>query len=321
MKLRTTLLAALLAPTLAYADAAGEAQALFDQGIADFKAGKTEEACRELAASLAKHQDSDTKSALALCTTKQGKIATAWQLWKDLADTAPSPDLRALAQKNGAELEPRLPHYTVKAASTPGLVVTVNDSAIDLGISVPLPIDPGTVKITAKAPGYKDWSGTAQATEGQVTTIDIPALVIDPDARKTPIGSQEGKVVDDSARHSRRSLAVGIAIGGGASLVGSLVFGAVASSKFNSAKQACGGDLDNCPGDQFQNARNNFNTANTTATVSTVLFAIGAAAIAGAAVTWFTAPGVEEHAPQTAWRVAPVIDPHGAGLVLVGGWR
>src|SRR5262249_12349522 len=166
----------LLAATTAHADAVGEAQALFDQGIADLRAGNTEQACKELSASLAKHQDSGTKGALAVCDGKLGKIASAWQLWKDLVDTAPSPELKADAARNAAALEPRLPKYVVQAPKVPGLVVTVNDSSVDLSVSVPLPVDPGTVNITAKAPGYKDYAGTAQAAESQTVTIVVPEL-------------------------------------------------------------------------------------------------------------------------------------------------
>jgi hypothetical protein len=187
-------------------------------------------------------------------------------------------------------------------------------------VSVPLPVDPGTVNVTAKAPGYQDYVGTAQATEGQTTTIVVPALVADPNATTKPTPPGATTVEDDSARHGRHVLAVGLAIGGGAAIAPSLIFGAVASSKFNTAKQDCGGDLSNCPGDQFQLARSAFNTANTSATVSTVLFAVGTAAIAGAAVAWFTAPSAKVE-QRTAWHVTPVVDPHGAGLVLVGGWR
>jgi hypothetical protein len=150
-------------------------------------------------------------------------------------------------------------------------------------------------------------------------TIVVPDLVVDPDANKQP--PTTGPVgVDDSARHSRHVLGAGIAIGGGAAIVTSLIFGAVASSKFNTAKQDCGGDLSNCPGSQFALAQSAFNTAHTTATVSTVLFAVGAAAVAGGAVAWFTAPGAKEQ-QRTAWHVVPVADPHGGGLVFVGRWR
>src|SRR5205823_12288581 len=100
------------------------------------KAGNTEAACKELAASLAKHEDSGTKGALAVCDTKLGKIATAWQYWKDLADTAPNEGLKADAAKNAAALEPRLPKYTVKAPPIAGLVVTVNGSPVYLSVRV-----------------------------------------------------------------------------------------------------------------------------------------------------------------------------------------
>jgi hypothetical protein len=168
----------LFAARVASADAQAEAVALFDQGIKDLKAGDYAKACKELAASNDKWPDSGTKGALALCYTQLGKVASAWQLWHELADIAPTPALRGDATKKADKLAARVPHYTVKLAGpTPGVIVTINGGKVDPSLGLPLPIDPGPVAAAAEADGYVPWaSKDLAATEGQQLDIEVPVL-------------------------------------------------------------------------------------------------------------------------------------------------
>ncbi|HEV7554917.1 MAG TPA: hypothetical protein VGO00_05630, partial [Kofleriaceae bacterium] len=168
----------LFAARVASADAQAEAVALFDQGVKDLKAGDYAKACKELAASNDKWPDSGTKGALALCYTQLGKVASAWQLWHELADIAPSPALRADAVKKADKLASRVPHYAVKlAGATPGLVVMINGGKVDPSLGLPLPIDPGPVAATAEADGYEAWaSKDLVAAEGKQLDIEVPVL-------------------------------------------------------------------------------------------------------------------------------------------------
>src|SRR4051812_42511974 len=120
MKRAALALAALVALAFgaspAMADSRAEAVVLFDQGIKDMKAGRLEKACTELQSSLDLVKDSGTKGALARCHGLSGRVASAWLLWRELADTAPSAALRSDAAAQAAKLEPRLPKYTIKLA-------------------------------------------------------------------------------------------------------------------------------------------------------------------------------------------------------------
>jgi len=165
-----------------------EATALFDQGIKDMQAGNLEVACKELADSLARYADSGTKGALATCYTRQGKIASAWTLWRELVDTEKDPQFHDAAVAQVQAIEPRLPKYQLHLAvpPVPGFVLKINSHAVpDPTIAVPLPVDPGIVLVEATAPDYKGWSGTVNAGEGQVVQIDVPALVELPKVPKT----------------------------------------------------------------------------------------------------------------------------------------
>jgi hypothetical protein len=178
-----------LAPR-AHADSHTEAVALFDQGMKDMKAGDYAKACKELAASLEKVQDSGTKGSLAICYGHLGKTASAWLLWRALADTSTAKDLRDDAAKRAAALEAKVPKFIVKLKATiPGLVVEINGDKVDPTLGVAVPIDPGQLLVEAIAPGYTKWSAELQATEGQTTTIEVPALVKDKNAGKGPVGT------------------------------------------------------------------------------------------------------------------------------------
>jgi hypothetical protein len=301
-------------PVVARADDKSDAQALFDRGIAEMKDGKLDDACKHLAASLAKLPDSGTQGALALCTTKQGKLATAWALWKELAVTAPTDAMKSSAARAATELEPRLPRYQIKSKPPiAGLVVKLNGTAVDLGVDVPLPVDPGKVIVTASAPDHEDWTGEVAASEGQVTSIDIPALKAKPQPMPITPETPAPIVV---ASPKRNMLAIGLAAGGGVSLIAGAVFGFRASSKWSDAEKACG-DVDACPGGVFAQAKADHDSAQTSATISTVLIGVGAAALVGAGVVWYVKRGSTTE--RTA--IVPTVTPEAAGLTVIGSWR
>lgn len=305
---------------VANADTPAEAIALFDQGIKDMQAGKYELACRELSASLVKYPDSGTKGALAECYTQIGKVASAWKLWKDLADTAPL-NLRSEAAANAAALEPRLPRYVVQlTAVTPGITVTINSTNVpDPTLAVPLPLDPGEVVATAYAPQYKSWQQRFEAREGATVTIEVPALEPLPQAPepKATTTAQQPTVaptayVDNSSARTKRHV-----IGGAAVLVGLAAvgvggyFGATASSKWKSAQDRCGGDIDSCSFADIGPAQQDVDDARSAASKSTYSFIGGGILVAVGAVVWFTAPAKESRV-----LVAPSVGPHSSGVTL-----
>src|SRR5664279_2331478 len=79
--------AMILASRLAAADPGAEAQVLFDQGLKNMAAHDLERACRDFEASLAKLDDSATRFQLAACQAERGKVALAWRLLREVADT------------------------------------------------------------------------------------------------------------------------------------------------------------------------------------------------------------------------------------------
>ncbi len=315
----------MLAPIAARADAQAEAVALFDQGIKEMRAGNFDKACPALAKSLALVSDSGTKGSLARCYEKSGKLASSWLLWRELADTAPTPDLRASAATNAKKLDARIPKYVIKlVAPTPNLTVTVNNKPVDPTIQVEIPVDPGQVDVVATAPNRFDWTTKQTAEEGKLLTIEVPELAIlkadRPDVVDKPPPSPEDPpkpppIADDPAAARRNRCTIGfttIAFGG-AALAGGVVFGVITRSRFSDAKTLCGGDVDHCVPDKVAAAQAKVDDARKAGTISTVLFAGSAALVALGIVVVVTAPS---GAVEKRVTVAPTLGADGAGFAI-----
>jgi len=313
MKTSLAILCVLAVPVDARADAKAEAVALFDQGIKDLDAGNTAAACKELAASLAKYPDSGTKGALAQCETVLGKVASAWQLWRDLADTAPAADLRADAATNAAQLERRLPHFILRVAppAPAGLVVTVNGVAADPSLGVPLPVDPGPLAIVARASGRADWTATLDAQEGRTTAIDVPAL----QQPSSPSASPHATTLPPPPREQpshRRVIGLGVAAAGVVAIAAGTYAGLRARSEWRDATGACNGSIDACPAPALPRALDAYHGAKRDALLSTVLVAGGAAAAIAGTLVWRSG----RHHDEKAVRVAPQLGARSLGVAL-----
>jgi len=313
----------------ASADPQAEAVALFDQGIKDMKAGRLEKACAELAASLQLVKDSGTKGALARCHGRSGRVASAWLLWRELADTAPTAELRTDAAAQAAKLERRLPRYSIKLAGpTPGLVVQINGRDVaSVEVPVAVPVDPGTVSVSAAGRDgdrvtTKPWSHDYTAVEGEILAIEVPALeplvVARPAKPARPIkpADPDGSPEVAASRHRRHVIALVI---GGAALGaagGGTVFGLDARSKYNDAKRLCGGDIAHCATDQFAAAQDRVDASRTAALRSDILFGVAGAAAIAAVIVWATAPSLETRSVA----VAPSVGDGSLGLVVGGAF-
>jgi hypothetical protein len=321
------------------ADPQAEAVALFDQGIKDLKAGRLEKACSELQASLALIKDSGTKGALARCQGRAGRVASAWLLWRELSDTAPSAELRADATAQAAKLERRLPRYTIKlAAPAPGLTVQVNGRDVALDVPVAVPIDPGTVSVSAvgrdgERATTRTWSHDYNAVEGETLAIEIPVLEPLPvrTAPAEPVAPEVEAKVDVidapelhglpppelvARRHRRHLVAItaGSVAFAGATL-GSIL-GIQARSRYDNAKLLCGGDIGRCATDQLGRAQDRVDTARRSALYADISFGVAGVATAVALYAWLSAPSLEGRAVT----VAPSAGNGGTGIVLGGAF-
>jgi hypothetical protein len=293
----------------ALADDKVKAIALFDEGKKELAAGNVEKACKAFEASNRLLPDSGTRGSLAICYTRLGRIASAWTLWRELSDTAP-PDMRGDAAAQAKKLEPRLPKYTIKVAApaAPGLVVKLEGKPVDATIDVPVPIDPGTYPVEASAPGHVTWKGELTAAEGQLSTVDIPAL------SAAPVSGPIKKPPVANPGRGRRIAGLALATAGVGGLVVGGIFGAKARSLNADAEDLCGGDIDRCDPARTNDAQAKVDDARSAANLSTIGFAAGGALVATGIVLFVTAPKAERRAVT----VSPLVGNGTTGLVLSG---
>jgi hypothetical protein len=292
--------------TSARADVPVDVTVLFEQGVKDMRDGKTEIACKQLAAALAKYQDSGIANTLAKCYAKLGKVASAWALWKDLADTAPA-DMRPFAVENAAKLEPRLPRYAIRlqGGAIAGLAVTINGNAVaDPTLPTAIPVDPGPLVVHAKAKGREDWTVTLQATEGATTAIDIPALQL---AAMPP--PQRPIVTPGEPRHTRRRVAYVVGGIGLAALGVGAIYGISAASTWSDSKAHCrDGATLVCDDEGAMLVDDTIRNGN----VATILLSAGAVAAGTGAFLWITSRSKTER------RLAVMPAPSGVAISMSG---
>lgn len=316
-------------PSLARAQTATDpaaAEALFKQARQLMAEGKYADACPKLAESQRLDPGTGTLLNLATCYEKNGQIASAWAAYKSAATAAQNTnelDRARLARTRAAALESKLPTLTIvvpAAADRPDLAVTRDGEPVGRPAwGTPIPVDPGAHAVQASAPGRKTWEGHAQVDgPGAKTSIEVPALEADatsPSGATAPAAStaapaQPGAPEAPAASNlGSTQRTIGLILGG-VGIVGvgvGAAFGFVAKSD----KDGVGGNCNQ--GVCNQQGLSSLDSAHTAATVSTIAFAAGGAALVGGALLYFLAPRASS---RTGLVVAPSAGAHTAGLEL-----
>lgn len=322
-------LSILLATTVASAQTDNKALAeqLFNQGRELAAKGDWAAACPKFEASLRYDAALGTKLNLANCYEKVGKLASAWGLYRDAAELAAKAGdtkRKDYALGQAGALEKRLPKLTITVgANAPaGLTVTRDGVAVDpAAYGSALYVDPGEHVVVASAPGFESFTSNVTSKEGALGGVVIPPLVAKPEAKPEDIMKPEGEspptdVVETNPGRTRKIIGISVAAGGVVIAGVGLVFGLKASGKFDDAKALCGADLE-CDSDpDYAEGKQLISDARSQATLSTVLVAVGGAAVVTGVVVWLTAP--KGKAAETSAHLTPVVTDRGAALVLGG---
>lgn len=275
-------LAVLLASGEGRADVSAEdgaiAEALFREGRALLEDGKIDAACLKLEGSQKLDPKVGTLLNVAACHELQGRTASAWAEFLDaarLARVANVRDPKALADVATARAEalaPKLQKLAIEHPDSlpPDLELSLDGRVIPRGAwATPMPVDPGERVVTARAPGKLPWT-TRIVVAKPLTTFAVPALeALAPVVTPPPPPPR----VDEPARPSPTASAPFL-IGAGAFVVGSSVggyFGLRAIALKKERDRAC--DALGCSPEGLIKQRD----AHTSATISTVAFAVGAA--------------------------------------------
>jgi serine/threonine-protein kinase len=313
------------------AQAAGNkaaAEAVFEQGKLLMQSGNYQQACSKFEASQKLDQGIGTLLYLGDCYERLGRTASAWATFKEAASMAGAQgqdSRQKLATQRARTLEPNLIKLTIEVApgdeSLLGFEVRNDGVAVaSAQFAAPFPIDPGTHRIEASAPGKKTHVEVINAARG-TSHVSIP-LLSDlpaggapesmPPPRPVVTGSvpastgsslamagtsQEVPHTDTTDDQGKTQRTVSF-IAGGLGVVGvglGTYFGLAALHDNSSSKADCNPNPNVCGSagyDQRQDALRE-------ARISTVAFAAGGALLATAAVLYFTARSSHHH-PITA---------------------
>jgi hypothetical protein len=301
-------IAIVLAAAPAFADKAA-ADAAFDEAKRLAAAGNLAEACPKFEVSYNEDPQVGSILNLADCHERLGKLATARAEFHTAVELSHQrKDAReSYARERAGKLDPRVAHLVMhRRAGIDGLHVKLDERDVTAMIDVDLPIDSGHhVIATSSATGT--WTSALEiesdgihrelAVPGDETPIAAPVQPVElpPGQRAMPPFEQP---VDDTGavRHTRHVLAVTLASVGVASLGAGFVMGGFAIHDVNVATS--GGAMAPCMKTASGNpeyscdsaGKSKLDAASTDALASDVLVGVGAAAIAAAAIVWFTAP-------------------------------
>jgi hypothetical protein len=322
------------APAAVLADDKAAAEVAFLKGKRLMKDGDIAEACDAFAQSQKLDPQIGTQYNLALCYEQQGRIASAWSLFREVAQLDSNAKRKKDSNKRATALEPKLTRLLITTTgATPGLTVTRDGTDVTHLIGVEDPIDPGHYQLVATAPGYVDQTVDVEvhADQGAVVTVKIPTMQeVQPDPVEPDVTEHPKRAVDEedepqpvphhgSPGHGRKLAAIGV---GGAGLIAvgvGAVFGAKASSSWSEVEDLCGADHRCAPGADYERGQQLVADTRSAGNLSTILVGAGAVAIAGGVILWVTAPhggGGDE----TALRLSPEVGADRASLVLVGGF-
>jgi len=227
-------------------------------------------------------------------------------------------DARTAASAEADALAARVPGLLIVVTGPPEtakLRVTIDGATIPADtVRLPRKVDPGKHVVDVSSPGFRHARVEVVAVEGQEQRVGVSIEPSGTDARSSaPLQGEPASPASAEPGNGRKTIALVTGGVGVASVVVGSVFGLVASSKWSSAKNACGGG---CGLDAP--AQGEKNSAASDATVSTVGFVVGGALVAGGLALWFTAP--TGPSGSTGLRIAPALGSGEAGMVLAGGF-
>jgi hypothetical protein len=165
------------------------AERLFREGRTLITRGDYVQACPKFAESFRLDPAAGTLLALALCHEQEGRTATALREFVELRERATREhraDRADFAREHVVALETKVAKLTLQVAVDPSLsrdlVVKRNGEPVDASSwNVAVPIDPGTVRIEANAPGLKPLVLTYDLASGE-----RKELVVGPFERDAP---------------------------------------------------------------------------------------------------------------------------------------
>ncbi|MEO7735389.1 MAG: hypothetical protein ABIY55_30830 [Kofleriaceae bacterium] len=297
-------------PVVAWGQASPQAEALFRDGKRLMKEGKLAEACGALEGSERAEHNVATVLSLADCREKNHQYAAAWALFLQ-ADSQTRGDaskamLNTTAKRRAQALEPKLSYLTINVpdeSRIPELIVLRDGAPVDPAEwNRSIPADGGEHVVAGKAPGHESWSTTVTLKpEADKQAVEVPKFKALPQiVNKVHVAARAERAVPEPSPFSRRrKIAVGVAAGGAAIGIVSVVLGAGAQSLRDEAVSTCPPSA--CSPQDARSAQDKNDKARSRAMIANVGFGVAGLAIATGVVLWLTGAPESSHlaiAPQ-----------------------
>jgi hypothetical protein len=290
------------AATTARADSIQVAQETFERGRQLMAEKKFAEACAAFEQSQRLDPEFGTLYNLATCDEEIGKLATAWNLYREVARGDQNKTRRQVASDLAAKLAPRVPKLVVDVPSAPaGLVVTIDGTDSSRLVGIEVRVDLGDHVVVATAPGFRERRETVRtAREGTTDKLslaleraEVAPPVASPAPRPAPpttpvvIAPPTVRAAADPAGNDRVLAGKVVVVGGGVVVAGGLVVGALALSAYHDAQSCMACDR---PSDSHH--------AVVLGNVSTITVVVGLATVVGGIYLWRSGGGSAVVAPQ-----------------------
>jgi hypothetical protein len=313
-----------------------QAEALFNAAKALLAGGQNAEACAKFAQSKRLAPGLGVTLYLADCYERIGRFASAWTEFRAGEGLARERnDKRAdVARDRAQALEPKLNRLVVTVAPTipqAGLQVLLDGAAMspeEWGL--PTPVDPGDHVVVVTSQGRTRRTITAHlGPDNRNNSIRIDSLEEAPTpapappppppseppstAAPPPPEAAPETAPTTSAGTTRRWLGIGVGAAGVVGLGVGIGVALAAKSKWNESNDPGEGCTSSggCVGPGGGHALRE--SAVGMATAATVIFVVGAVAVAGGGVLYFTAP---RDSVVTSVAIAPSLMPGGGGALL-----
>jgi hypothetical protein len=307
-----------LAPS-ALAQNAAAADVLFQKGKDAFDAKRYAEACPAFAESYRLDPVSGSLVALASCYEADGKLASAWSRYGELASLAEregKKERAEAARQRAKDLEPKLARLTITvapdAAAIQGLVVKRDGTELGAAtFGTAIPVDRGEHTIEAAAPGHTPFAQKISIQDGATLSVSVPALTNEGGAAPPP---PPPETTTQSSGSPLKTLGwVSIGVGGVAVIVGGVVGGLAIAKKSESDTLGCDAS-DVCPSAAARQARRDARGMGGASTGLVV--AGGIVAAAGIALVIIGGSSSKDSKPSA--QLAPSVGPSGGGFAFTG---
>jgi hypothetical protein len=272
-------------PRPAAAQSTAAAEALFNDGRNAMESKDYDTACQRFRESNRLDPAVGTLLNLAVCETSRDRVATAWELFRAVAEKLASDDPRRdYVAKQLAQIEPRLPRLVLTLASgAPGVTKAREGDAefASAAFGVPLPMDPGKHTFVVEAPGYESRTVDVELAEGKQQSLEIaPGAALPATPAKVQSNALAPSAADEPRKgHDTRLLGFVVGGVGVAGLGVGLVTGVMALGKKSTTDSECSSKLQVCTAA----GRDAASSGRTLAVVSTVGWIVGALGVGAGA--------------------------------------